>query len=100
MMVRDLKAQLVEIGPGVAGAEAEATVSTQSGKDVFLHGFYFEGCSEFIVTEKSVFGTMNSKEPVDEKNCIERYDEYAETKKSSYRKVFTTLNQMLKLIEG
>ena len=100
MYVYDMKGQMVDAGPGIAGPEAEATVSVDGGKDVYVHAWHFEGCCGYTVSEKSFFGHMNDEKPYNEEDCVESYDELGDAKKSAYYGVFKVLNQMMRLMEG
>jgi len=99
MMVFNVKGQMVEVGPGVVGVEAEAAVSNDCEKDVFVYAWSFDGCRGYSVSEKSNYGTM-CDDGFDEDNCIENYEELKGAEKSKYYAVFSALDNVLKLIEG
>ena len=99
MTVFEVKGQLFEIGPGVCGSEAEAKVTGEDGKDVYVFAQCFEGCYDYSVRTESAFGKQNETDaPGGE--VLEEYEELSETKGSKYHKVFGVLEKMLKLIEG
>jgi len=100
MMVHNVKGQMVEVGPGVSGSVSEATVTLADGKDVFVYGTCFEECYDFGVTEKSLYEMIVNNESIDDEAFMERYGELDNAKKSAYSKVFSTLDKMLRLIEG
>lgn len=100
MTVLNVKGQMVELGPGVAGAEAEATVSTPDGEKVFVYAESFDGCCNFAVLSESFYGTMDSDASLDDVDCMERYEAIADTTGSAYRKVFVVLDQVIQLMEG
>jgi len=99
MTVFEAKGQLFEIGPGVCGSEAEAKVTGEDGKDVYVFAQCFEGCYDYSVLTESAFGKLNSEDEPDGE-VLEEYEELSETKGSKYHKVFLVLEKVLKLIEG
>ena len=99
MTVFEVKGQLFEIGPGVCGSEAEAKVTGEDGKDVYVFAQCFEGCYDYSIRTESAYGKLNgTEEPGGD--VLEQYEELSETKGSKYHKVFATLDKVLKLIEG
>lgn len=99
MMVSEVKGRIFEIGPGVSGSEAEATVTGQGGKDVFVSVSHFEGCYNFGVYNRSVYGDENVDYVSDKACIIERYDELPLKKDSAHYKVFKTLKDVVDLLE-
>lgn len=100
MTVFDVKGRLNEIGPGVAGSEAEAQVTTPDGKDLFVYAGCFEECYTFAVSDQSIYETMGNGGSLDDVNCMELYEEMDDAKDSAYYKVFDVLNNVVQLIEG
>lgn len=99
MTVFELKGQIVEVGPGVCGSEAEATATGRDGRDVFIYTWRFDGCRSYTVSDKSVYGTMTTEE-FDEEKCAEHYEELEDAVHSKYYEVFKVLDQMVCLMEG
>ena len=73
MTVFNLKGQIVEVGPGVCGSEAEAVVTDRDGRDVFVYTWRFDGCRSYTVSGTSAYGKMTTEE-FDEEKCEEYYD--------------------------
>ena len=100
MKVIEMKGQKVELGPGVHGYEAEATVTGPDGKNVFVHGESFDDSFNLTVTEESLYGTVAEGDDLDRVDCLERYSGVGDTTKSKYHKVFLVIDQMIQLMEG
>lgn len=97
MTVFNLKGQIVEVGPGVCGSEAEAVVTDRDGRDVFVYTWRFDGCRSYTVSGTSAYGKMTTEE-FDEEKCEEYYDELDEAAESKYYEVFKVLDQMITLM--
>lgn len=100
MTVFSVKGRIFEVGPGVCGSEAEATVSGQDGKDVFVNVSRFEGCYNFGVYNRSVYGEENVDYASDEACIIEQYKELTSAKKSAYYKALKLLKDTVDLLES
>lgn len=100
MMVFEIKGRIFEVGPGVSGSEAEATVSGPDGKDVFVAASHFEGCYNFGVYNRTVYGDENTDYANEEACIIEQYDELDAAKKSSYYKLLVLLKDNVDMLES
>lgn len=99
MTVFEIKGRVFEVGAGVSGSEAEATVSGQDGKDVFVAVSHFEGCYSFGVYNRSVYGDENVNYANDEACIIEQYDELDSADKSAYYKLLVLLKDNVDMLE-
>lgn len=100
MMVSEVKGRIFEVGPGVSGSEAEATVVGQDGKDVFVAASCFESCYDFGVYNRTVYGDENVDYVADESCIIERYEDLASAKESAYYKALKLLKDTVDLLEA
>ena len=100
MMASEVKGRIFEVGPGVSGSEAEATVTGQGGKDVFVSVSHFEGRYNFGVYNRSVYGDENVDYASDKACIIEQYEELPLKKDSAYYKVFKVLKSVVDMLES
>lgn len=100
MMVSEVKGRIFEVGPGVSGSEAEAIVTGHDGKDVFVAVSCFEGCYDFGVYNRTVYGDENVDYASDDACTIKKYNDLPSAKNSAYYKVLKLLKETVDLLES
>lgn len=97
MGIIDIKAKKFFAGPGTSWI-AEAVVRDEKGQELRVTVSYISEGEMYTVSKGSVVAFMN-EETDEAAELLEEYEGYDKTKKSSYRKVFSSLRKVIDMMD-